>query len=83
MIFLFLEDLLLKIKSSDITFFNIVYETLKSRMDEVESFYEDVLFTPFNFIIDEEINLDYENQEYVDGIDELKKLWRKRFCYYQ
>ena len=67
-----------QIKSSDITFFNIVYETLKSRMDEVESFYQEVLFTPFNFNIDEEINLDYENQEYVDGIEELKKLWRKR-----
>ena len=67
-----------QIKSSDITFFNIVYETLKSRMDEVESFYQEVLFTPFNFSIDEEINLDYENQEYVDGIEELKKLWRKR-----
>ena len=67
-----------QIKSSDITFFNIVNETLKSRMDEVESFYQEVLFTPFNFNIDEEINLDYENQEYVDGIEELKKLWRKR-----
>ncbi len=67
-----------QIKSSDITFFDIVYETLKSRMDEVENFYEEVLFTPFNFNIDEEINLDYENQEYADGIDELKKLWRKR-----
>ena len=67
-----------QIKSSDITFFNIVYETLKSRMDEVESFYQEVLFTPFNFSIDEEINLDYGNQEYVDGVEELKKLWRKR-----
>ena len=67
-----------QIKSSDITFFNIVYETLQLRMDEVESFYEEVLFAPFNFNIDEEINLDYENQEYVNGIDELRKLWRKR-----
>ena len=67
-----------QIKSSDITFFNIVYETLKSRMEEVESFYQEVLFTPFNFSVDEEINLDYENQEYVDGIEELKKNWRKR-----
>ena len=67
-----------QIKSSDITFFNIVYETLKSRMDEVESFYQEVLFTPFNFNIYDEINLDYENQEYADGIEELKKLWRKR-----
>ena len=67
-----------QIKSSDITFFNIVYETLQSRMNEVESFYEEVLFTPFNFNLEEEINLDYENQEYVNGIAELKKLWRKR-----
>jgi carboxyl-terminal processing protease len=67
-----------QIKSSDITFFNIVYETLERRMDEVESFYKEVLFIPFNFNIDEDINLDYENQGYVDGIEELKKLWRKR-----
>ena len=67
-----------QIKSSDITFFNIVYETLQTRMDEVENFYEEVLFTPFNFNLEEEINLDYENQEYVNGIAELKKLWRKR-----
>ena len=31
-----------------------------------------------NFNLEEEINLDYENQEYVNGIAELKKLWRKR-----
>ena len=67
-----------QIKSSDITFFNLVYETLKIRIDEVESFYEEVLFTPFNFDIIEEIDLDYENQEYADDIDELKTLWRKR-----
>ena len=67
-----------QIKSSDITFFNIVYETLESRMDEVESFYKEVLFTPFNFNINEEINLDYESQDYADDIEELKKLWRKR-----
>ena len=67
-----------QIKSSDITFFNLVYETLKIRIDEVESFYEEVLFTPFDFDINEEIDLDYENQEYADDIDELKTLWRKR-----
>ncbi len=67
-----------QIKSSDITFFNLVYETLKTRMSEVESFYEEVLFTPFNFDVNEQIDLDYENQEYADGMDELKSLWRKR-----
>ena len=70
-----------QIKSSDITFFNLVYETLKTRMSEVESFYEEVLFTPFNFDINEQIDLDYENQEYADGMDELKSLWRKDLNY--
>ena len=67
-----------QIKSSDITFFNLVYETIQLRMDEVESFYEEILFTPFSFNIMEEINLDYENLEYVEGTDNLKNLWRKR-----
>ena len=45
---------------------------------EVENFYKEVLFTPFNFDISEEIDLDYENLEYADDFDELKTLWRKR-----
>ena len=53
-----------QIKSSDITFFNIVYETLLTRISEVEGFYEDILNEPFNFKIDEEINLDYENLKF-------------------
>ena len=67
-----------QIKSSDITFFNIVYETLLTRISEVEGFYENILNEPFNFKIDEEINLDYENLSYASNIDELRNLWRKR-----
>ncbi len=67
-----------QIKSSDIAFFNLVYETLKTRINEVENFYEEVLYTPFNFDISEEIDLDYDNLEYAGDFDELKTLWRKR-----
>jgi carboxyl-terminal processing protease len=67
-----------QINSSDITFFNVVYETLKKRIDEVENFYGEILEVPFNFQINEEINLDYENLDYASGSDELKKIWRKR-----
>jgi carboxyl-terminal processing protease len=72
-----------QINSSDIAFFNLVYETLKKRIDEVENFYGEILEVPFNFQINEEINLDYENLEYASSSDELKKIWRKRlkaFC---
>ena len=67
-----------QINSSDIAFFNIVYETLKTRIDEVEGFYSEILEVPFSFQIDEEINLDYENLEYAINSAELKKIWRKR-----
>ena len=67
-----------QINSSDITFFNLVHETLKTRIDEVEYFYEEILEVPFNFKVIEEINLDYDNLEYAENSSELKRTWRKR-----
>ena len=67
-----------QINSTDIAFFNLVHETLKTRIDEVEYFYEEILEVPFNFQVNEEINLDYDNLEYAENSNELKKIWRKR-----
>ena len=67
-----------QINSSDITFFNVSYEILKKRISDVEGFYEAILNQPFDFNVDEEINLDYENLSYASNIDELRNLWRKR-----
>ena len=67
-----------QINSSDIAFFNLVHETLKTRIDEVENFYEKILEVPFNFKVIEEINLDYDNLEYAENSSELKRTWRKR-----
>ena len=67
-----------QINSSDITFFNVTFDILKKRISEVEGFYEAILNEPFDFNVDEEINLDYESLSYASNIDELKNLWRKR-----
>ena len=67
-----------QINSSDITFFNLVYETLNKSIDEVENFYQEVLEVPFNFNTNEEINLDYDVLSFAENINELKTLWRKR-----
>ena len=67
-----------QINSSDITFFNAAYEALLNRISEVEEFYDEILDEPFNFDIDEEINLDYENLNYATNLNDLKNLWRKR-----
>ena len=37
-----------------------------------------ILNQPFDFNVDEEINLDYENLSYASNLDELRNLWRKR-----
>ena len=67
-----------QINSSDITFFNTAYEVLINRISEVEGFYEEILNEPFNFNIDEEISLDYQNLNYAKNLNDLKNLWRKR-----
>lgn len=67
-----------QINSSDITFFNVTFDILKKRISEVEGFYEAILNQPFDFNVDEEINIDYESLSYASNIDELRNLWRKR-----
>ena len=67
-----------QIKSSSIDFFNLTYETLMSRVDEVESFYIDVLNNPFDFNIDENLNTDFEQLDYALGLNDKISIWRKR-----
>ena len=67
-----------QIKSSNIDFFNLTYETLMSRVEEVESFYKDILDNPFNFNIDETLNTDFEQLEYAVNISDQIDIWRKR-----
>tara|TARA_Y100000746_G_scaffold42988_1_gene32417 strand:- start:234 stop:2366 length:2133 start_codon:yes stop_codon:yes gene_type:complete len=67
-----------QIKSSSIDFFNLTYETLMSRVDEVESFYIDILDNPFDFNIDENLNTDFEQLDYALGLNDKISIWRKR-----
>ena len=67
-----------QIKSSSIDFFNLTYETLMSRVDEVESFYKEILNNPFDFNIEETLNTDFEELEYAGSISEQINIWRKR-----
>ena len=68
-----------EIKNTQISFFNLTYTKLMQRMKEVENFYDDLLKTPFDFSKKGKIDLNYENTPYAENINELKKIWRKRF----
>ncbi|MEC8367123.1 MAG: carboxy terminal-processing peptidase [Bacteroidota bacterium] len=67
-----------QIKNYDLTFFNLVYETLKLRSNEVQSYYTEILAKPFDFKSKEELNLDFENKDFSKNKSEIKQRWRKQ-----
>lgn len=70
-----------EIKNTDITFFNIVYQRLMVRMEEAKEIYKEVLSEPFDYTVDESINIDYAEQEFASSKKELKERWRKQLKY--
>lgn len=67
-----------QIKSKDLTFFNLVYERFSERMEEAKKRYIEVLEQPFDYSVDEVINVDYENIVYVNSEKEMKDRWRQQ-----
>ena len=68
-----------QLRSSNIDFFNIVYDKSIQRIQEVKSFYPSLLEKPFNFNLEETTSLDFKNNSFATNLNELKKAWRKRF----
>jgi carboxyl-terminal processing protease len=54
---------------------------LIKRISEVENFYSSLLDDSFNFNVQEEINLDFENISFPRNEKERKDRWRKQFKY--
>jgi carboxyl-terminal processing protease len=70
-----LDDQLL---NKELTFFNLTYNRLMSRMKESKEFYKDILNVPFDYNIDEKFNIDYEKAPFAKNSQELKERWRKQ-----
>ncbi len=70
-----------QIKNTDISFFNLVYTRLTERMQDAQKVYMDVLSEPFDYQLQETLNIDYENQTYVSSKKELRERWRKQLKY--
>ena len=68
-----------QLRSSNIDFFNIVYDKSIQRIQEVRNFYPILLEKPFNFNLEETTSLDLKNNSFAANLNELKKVWRKRF----
>ncbi len=67
-----------QLKSTEITFFNLVNERLLARISEAKEIYKDVLSKPFDYTKDEQFDTNYENTEFVSTKREMKERWRKQ-----
>ena len=70
-----------QIKSTDISFFNLVYDRLIQRMDDAKGIYKEVLDTPFDYSEKEDIDIDYEKLPFAASRDDLKERWRQQLKY--
>ncbi|MCM4172869.1 tail-specific protease [Arenibacter sp. TNZ] len=70
-----------QIKNTDIAFFDIVYQRLLNRMEDAKVIYKEVLEEPFDYNVDETIEINYDEQGYVGSRKELKERWRKQLKY--
>ena len=67
--------------SYDLAFFNLTFERLLQRMNEVEAFLPSLFENRFNFELKEEINFDFKNMSYSKNNRERIDRWRKQFKY--
>jgi len=70
-----------QLKDQDLTFFNLVYETSRKRINQVKNYYVEIMNNSFDFSSNEDINLDFENKSYARNSNEIKNRWRKQLKY--
>ena len=70
-----------QLKAQDFTLFDKSWEVLQVRMKESQAYYKEALAEPFDFSLNEEIELDEEKRDFAATRDELKDQWRKILKY--
>jgi len=75
---LLLDD---QIKNSELSFFKLSYNLINTRIEEVKSFYKEILDKPFDFTLNEFYELDSKKKKFPKTIVEKKEEWRKALKY--
>jgi carboxyl-terminal processing protease len=64
------------IRNRDLSFFNLTLERLLKRINEAKVVYRVISDKPFDFNVDETINLDPDKMQYAKNYADLKNRWR-------
>jgi carboxyl-terminal processing protease len=64
-------------KNGTYQFFDLVSETYKKRVVEIESIYEEVLSSPIDFNVVEYYDFDEDSRVFMSSVEEMREDWRK------
>lgn len=67
--------------SGTYNFFDLSLELLENGIDETQTYYREILATPFNFEQKETIELDGDKRDWAKNGEELREYWRKYLKY--
>src|SRR5699024_1656994 len=67
-----------QLNNHQVDFFTLTYNRLQKRMKEMQSVYQDIMDSPFDFSKKEKIDTDYEDQDYPKSKKERRERWRKQ-----
>ncbi|MBN2747151.1 MAG: carboxy terminal-processing peptidase [Bacteroidales bacterium] len=70
-----------QLKANNAEFFELSATLIEKRTKEASEYYKDILAKPFDFTVDEEIQLDDEKNEFAKSKKELKESWRLALKY--
>ena len=70
------EDIDDAFQEQDLEFFDLSYELINKAVEKVRLMYPEILEHPFDFTIDEDIELDGDKLEYATDDAELRERWR-------
>ncbi|MCB9264342.1 MAG: carboxy terminal-processing peptidase [Lewinellaceae bacterium] len=66
-----------EINTSSFEFFNLSQEIRKASFEKTQGFYREILAQPFDYTVQENIELDGEKRTFAKNDDELREFWRK------
>jgi len=71
-----------EVEAGTYKFFNESLDIITQRIKDAEVYYKNYVNKPFDFDVNESIELDFEKAEYAENIHELEEKWRKFVKYH-
>ncbi|NUN99706.1 MAG: carboxy terminal-processing peptidase [Saprospiraceae bacterium] len=68
-------------KAGSFECFNLSLELLNAAMNKTQGYYREILAKPFDFTVDEKVELDGDKRTYAKNDAELKEYWRRYLKY--